>query len=121
VGNSTKVAKKASIPIVSATVVQLSTGIDSRNGSRAAAEKIYGIDKDVLDKLGEISGEVGTDITARKAIREHDRPHTPEEVQFMHEVIKAMIRRLAQYAATGTRPSPSLRLADLPTGTGLLS
>jgi len=103
------------------TALERPTGVEGRSPSRREGERLYSIAFAVLNKLGDISSDVGTDKTARKAQRKYDRPHTPEEWSFMEEIVKQMIERMAYRAATGCAPDPVLTLDDLPGGTGLLA
>ena len=105
------------------TVLECATGEDQN--AREKAAQMCGISTTVLQKVGKISNQVGTDVTARKAKgkrkHDHDRPHTAEECRFMEEVVKQMIERMAYRAAIGWAPEPRLTLDDLPRGTGLLA
>jgi hypothetical protein len=76
--------------------------------SRNSAAKQYNIQIDVLDKLGELTSTRGDERNARK-FGTRITPLSGEEVTWIEETIKAVIRHL------GTRrPGVILTLADLP-------
>ena len=65
-------------------------------GNRRAASQRYGIAKRVLDRVGVLCDSKGGD-DARKA-KGRDYPLTQHEKQFLEEVVRAMIRRAAEFA-----------------------
>lgn len=77
--------------------------------ARTLAAGRYGIDVDILNRIGELSSERGGPREARKA----GKPAaTLDERQWLHEALRAVIRRVAR-AEAGDVESV-LTLADLP-------
>jgi hypothetical protein len=79
-----------------------------RVGGRNSAAKRYAIQIDVLRKLGNLATTRGDEGNARK-IGTQITPLSPEEVTWIEETIKAVIRHLAT-----RRAGVILTLADLP-------
>ena len=63
-------------------------------GGRDAAAVRFGISKEVLRRIAELSTNKGGD-NARKAVG-HASPHTPEEESFLRSAIKTLIHRAAE-------------------------
>jgi hypothetical protein len=77
------------------------------------AAKRYSISRRVLRKLKELSSAVGTERTARKALPpDRRRPHTPQEKAWIEAAVKALIRRLGQYAHDSNREWPKVTMND---------
>ena len=84
----------------------------ARKGRRGAAVKQYGIDRAVLDKIGDLSSEKGG-TQARKAAG-IGRPLKDPEDRFLKEAIKALIYRAAEVAYGPVSRLPEIKLTDLP-------
>lgn len=69
-------------------------------GPREAAARLR-VSRGVLRKVGQLSSRVGDDATTRKFDGQSRRPHTLEEIAFLEAAITALIRRVAEVAATG--------------------
>jgi hypothetical protein len=86
------------------SLMQWSTGVGK--GARDAASRIYNIDRGVLDKLGELTSERGTQRDARKLDSGSTLvPLTDVESRWIRETVKMLIRRKGEYdfePATGT-------------------
>jgi hypothetical protein len=95
------------------TVVETSTR--EKKGARRAASKRYSIEEDLLKKLGHLSSEVGNVETARKMPR-RPRDHTGQEIAWIEAAVKALIRRMGEYAydPTHTWPQVTMKDQDLP-------
>ena len=74
---------------------------------KAAAEK-YGIEVEVLKKIGSLTSEKG----ARKASGTDDL--TAQEARFLKEAIKEVVHRAAELAHTPDGDLPKISLSDLP-------
>ncbi len=92
------------------TVLEASTG--KRKGSRAAAARIYNIDKRILDKIGELSAHRGG-TEARKADGVATE-FSSEERHFLDRALKTIIRRVAQRELTPKGDLPQISWSDLP-------
>ena len=87
------------------------TKLEQMAGGRDAAAVRFGISKQVLRRIGELSTNKGG-ASARKAVG-HAVPHTPEEERFLKSAIKTVIHRAAEVEYG---PDPSRRkitLADI--------
>ena len=91
------------------TVLEISTGASRR---RHAAAVQYGIDRAVLDQIGNLSSEKG-DTPARKAAG-LGRPLTPSDTRFLEEAITALILRAAAVAHAPHARRAAITLTDLP-------
>ncbi len=89
-----------------------------RTGSNKARHAVaiqYKIGKDVLDKLGTLTSDVGDLNTARKLEASSQvRSHTAKEVEWIRAAVKALIRRKAEYDHDPTATLPQITMADLP-------
>lgn len=93
------------------TLLEGSTGAAS--GFRTAVCKKYFIDQAVRDKLGDIVSERGDPTEARKLGNAATMtPLTKQEKQWVEDVIKAFIRRKAEYDADSTSPLVQITMAD---------
>lgn len=81
---------------------------------RLAAAKTYGIDKNVLGMIGNLTANRGGRGTARKASG-IGSDLTGEEARFLDEAVKAIILRVAQVAYDPQKCCPKITLSDLPT------
>jgi hypothetical protein len=69
----------------------------------------------VLDKLGELTSEVGDELSARKFdATSTKRPHTPAEQVWILEIVKLLITRVGEYEFDPAAPLKLITLADLP-------
>jgi hypothetical protein len=97
------------------SLVQWSTGVGK--GARCAASRMYNIDRDVLDKLGELTSERGTQREARKLDSGSTLvPLTDVERRWIREALKMLIRRKGEYdfePATGASLK-QITMTDLP-------
>ena len=84
------------------------------NGSLAAAAGRYGFSKPVLKKLSELTSTVGDVGTARKADVRHPRPYTGEEIRWIEDVVKAMIRRAGEWAFDPNQTFDTLTMTSFP-------
>ena len=91
------------------TVLEGSTGAKTK--VREAVCTMYNIDRPVRDKLGYIASERGSPEEARKlALGATRTPLTEKEKQWVEEVIKALIRRKAEYDADSSAPLPLITM-----------
>jgi hypothetical protein len=82
---------------------------------RGKASNQYGIDRDVLDKFGKLTSEVGDELTARKFDSSSSkRTHTSREQNWIVEVVKILIGRVAEYEHNPGAPLRQITMADLP-------
>jgi hypothetical protein len=78
------------------SLMQWSTGADK--GARGEASRVYKIDREVLDKLGELTSERGTPLDARKLeSRSTLVPLSDSEKQWIRATVKVLIRRKGEY------------------------
>jgi hypothetical protein len=100
------------------TILEASAQRDPRatgGSKRKKTANLFSIDRKVLDKLGELTSNVGDSQNARKAPENGEfRPHTSAEVAWVKAAIRALILRVGQYDADPNRPLPKLTMADLP-------
>jgi len=87
---------------------------DSRN-TRIDVAKRYGIHPEVLSTLGRLTTVVGDERSARKAHPTvHFRPHTAAEIAWTEAVVRALIRRVGEWAADRDGERPKLTMSDFP-------
>jgi hypothetical protein len=87
----------------------------SAGGKRAKAAKKYSISVRVLRRLGDICANKGSETEARKApLQLAFSPLTQAEKNWVTEVVKAMIRRAGEVAASPNKSHPRLTMADFP-------
>jgi hypothetical protein len=99
------------------TMIQQAAASGQKFGKRAArteAATEYGIDLKVLSTLGDLVSEVGDPLTRRKEHAKHKRPLTGTEIRWIEDVVKAMIHRAGERAASPNRQFRALTLADFP-------
>jgi hypothetical protein len=90
------------------------TVVEASAGGRLAASKKYGIEKDVLRKLGELTSERGDHLTARKARSNKPmRPITGAESAWVLSALKIIILRLGDTREIGSLSK--IKMSDLPT------
>jgi hypothetical protein len=89
--------------------------ITNEAGGRAKAVIRYKIDRDVLDKLGTLTSDVGDETTARKVDEQSTkRAHTPAETAWIQAAAKKIIRRVGELEANPAASLASIMMADLP-------
>jgi len=98
-------------------------GAPHREGARSRAAIALQIDLEVLDALGDLT-ETGDLHEARKVVlppmkpgkRKHvQRPLTGVEKRWIQEVVKSLIRRVAEFEANPTGSLTPITMADFPT------
>lgn len=107
--------QRAREPLASMAYFCLSV-LQFRAGGRRKAARHYGIDVDVLDKLGELSSDIGDEKTARKLEqRSYLRAHTTVEIDWVESVVKRLIHRVGEREADPNATLSQMTLADFPT------
>lgn len=87
------------------------TVLEAAAGTRKKAASHFGIEFEMLRKLGELATERGDQGTARKMPRSGTlTPLTPEEERWIKLLIPELIRQAGEFSATGK----VLRMSDLP-------
>jgi hypothetical protein len=86
------------------------TVMQEAGGSRTKASKMFGIDRAVLDKLGELTSTRGDAGTARKAPAAGSL--SVQERQWLDGAVQLIIRRLGEHASG--QAFPLVTMADLP-------
>jgi hypothetical protein len=104
--------KRRGEPLASAAYFCL-TLLELRGGGRKGAAAHYGISFEVLRTLGELTGDIGDAMGARKAKVGHWRAFTNREVAWTEACVKAIIRRVGELAA-GAMNLPTITMANLP-------
>ena len=97
------------------SLIQWSTGITK--GARREASRRYNIDLDILDKIGELTSERGTQKDARKLDSGSTLlPLTDGEKRWIREAVKILIRRKGEYDFDPATASSlkQINMADLP-------
>lgn len=86
--------------------------------TRQAAANQYAVDLAVLNKLGDLTSEIGDENERRREHAKQPRAFTPTEREWIERVVLALIRRLGEVAlstASGTSTSfAHITLADFP-------
>jgi hypothetical protein len=91
------------------------TVVGESAGGRRLASRQYSIAEDVLRKLGELTSTVGSEKTARKLPPpSRRRVHTGQEIAWIEAAVKALIRRMGEYASDRTRAWPRVTMTQLP-------
>jgi hypothetical protein len=89
--------------------------IQSDAGGRTSAAAKFQIHKEVLDKLGALTSDVGDETTARKFdARTTERAHTEAEKAWIEAAVKKIIRRVAEHDHDPTAALSQITMADLP-------
>jgi hypothetical protein len=82
---------------------------------RRKAASMYRIDHDVLDKLGELTNNLGDEVGARKLSEQSElRPPDPQEVAWIEAALRRVIRRVGEYVADPQEAWPQVSMSDLP-------
>ena len=89
------------------------TVLGRNSGGRGQVAVKYSIGLSVLREIGRLTGKKGGGTTARKAVGIDD-DLTSQEICFLEEVVKAMIRRVAEVAYDPDGHFPKIGLEDLP-------
>lgn len=92
------------------TSIEGSTG--AKSGRRPLASKQYGISATVLNTLARITSEHGDAQTARKG--GNSKPLTSGEHKWVEAALKAIIRRVGEYAADPVQNRTEITMGDLP-------
>jgi hypothetical protein len=91
------------------------SAVQSQARSRANASVQYSIERAVLDKLGELTSDMGDELTARKFDECSTRQaHTAAEKEWIVKAVKLLIRRVAEYEHDPSATLRQLTMADLP-------
>jgi hypothetical protein len=91
------------------------TLLEASTGGRNRAAKRYSIEIDVLRALGRLTSSIGDTETARKfkGLSER-RPHTGAEKAWIDAAVKALIRRVGEWAFDPGASLPQITMSDLP-------
>ena len=92
------------------TVIESATG--ERKNKRVAAAKMYGINKRILDRIGDLSANRGG-AEARKADG-IAADFSSQERHFLEQAVKAVIRRMAEKEHSPRKQLSPMPLSDLP-------
>ena len=99
-------------PLLSMAYFCLTVVEANARGRRVAAKK-FGIEENVLNKLGELTSKRGDRLTARKVRGTTPMPPlTDNEISWVVSVIKALILRIGDSRDVATLPK--IKMADLP-------
>jgi hypothetical protein len=94
------------------------TRLEFRAGTkdkRRKAASMYRIEPGVLDKLGELTSNLGDEVGARKLTPQSElRSPTPQEVAWIEAALRRIIRRAGEYAADPQEAWPQVKMSDLP-------
>jgi hypothetical protein len=95
------------------TTIERTTG-QKGGKARDAIEKIYRIDRDILDEIGRLVSTKGTPDEARKLdIGATLTPLTDKQKKWIAAAVRLLIRRKAEYDADPTAPLTQLTMADV--------
>jgi hypothetical protein len=97
------------------SLMQWSTGVS--NGARDRASHMYRIGRDILDKLGELTSEKGTQRDARKLDSGSTLISlTDVERRWIREAVKMLVRRKGEYDfdPLASASLKQITMADLP-------
>ena len=87
--------------------------VDAGDRPRMAAQ--YAIDKDVLDKMANLTSELGDTMTARKVDKHsQDRPLSLLERHWVETCCKMLIRRVGEVAYDPSTTCAQITLANMP-------
>jgi hypothetical protein len=93
------------------TVIEVKAG--GKPEARRKASRIFSIDKEVLDKLGELTSIRGDSLTARKAaLGSTPSPLSDKENKWIEAVIKQLIHRMGENWSD--RKLPVIKMSELP-------
>jgi hypothetical protein len=94
------------------TVLELSAKGFPAKQTRDKVASMYHVCPKVLRMLGYLTSNVGDLRTGRKATVANRRSLTPQEVKWLEEVVKKLIRRAGEYAADPQKQWRQITLAD---------
>jgi len=101
-------------PIASMAYFCLSL-MENKAGGRSNAATMFGIEKDVLNKLGQLTSAVGDLKTARKGSATSSlRAHTPTEIDWMKNAVRECIRRMGNLHPLSVPAPHPLSMKELP-------
>ena len=103
----------ASMASMCLTLLEASAGGTPHERRTSAAAK-YGVAREVLNRLAELTADAGDAQTGREAPVTHPRSHTPAEAGWIEAVVQRLIRRTGEVAYDPGRPWPQITMADLP-------
>ncbi len=103
----------ASMAYMCLTLLEASAGGRPHERRTYAAAK-YGVAREVLKRLAELTSDVGDAQTGREAPVTLHRSHTPAEVGWIEAVVQRLIRRTGEVAYDPGRKWPAITMADLP-------
>lgn len=84
-------------------------------GNQGNAASQYRVSKRVLHKLSELTSTLGQGVEARKFDSQGTRrAPTPQEVNWIEEALKVLIKRAGEYAANPHEALPKITMSDLP-------
>ncbi len=84
-------------------------------GARRKVEHVYGIEEEVLRKLGEFTTNLGDEAEARKVhAGNQNRPPTDRERAWIEAAVRALVHRSGEHDADPQRALPRVTMADLP-------
>lgn len=87
----------------------------AKGTKRHKAASMYAVDYEVLDKLGELTNNLGDEVGARKLTPQSElRPPNPQEIAWIEDALKRIIRRAGEYAADSQKAWPQIKMSDLP-------
>lgn len=69
-------------------------------GRRIDASNKYGVNRDDLNRLGELTSARGDKLSARKGVRNNFLPLTDEDTLWVEGFVKLLIRRIGEYEAS---------------------
>jgi hypothetical protein len=108
----------ASMAYFCLTVIEASVRGKVGRGERNAAAGMYGIGRDVLDRLGELVSVAGAASERRKqaesAKGQKVDPYKQEEIRWMEAVVKALIVRIGERAFDPSQAFTPLTKSDFP-------
>ena len=89
------------------------TMLEKLAGGRANATKKFGIERKVLNEVGELTDKKGGRAMARKA-KGINQELTPGETKFLENAVKVFIRRVAEEAQSPGGPFRKITIEDFP-------
>ena len=95
------------------TVLEASAG-GRPHERRTSAAELYHVDRTVLKTLGDLTSDVGDQMTARKTHFTYARAHSRAEIAWMEAVVQRLIRRAGEVAFDPGRAWPQITMADFP-------
>jgi hypothetical protein len=87
-------------------------GALEKGGGRQSAAKVYSIEREVIDKLGDLADRKGGPH-ARK-FKGYSGPYSERERSWLEDALKKLIRRAAEVAHEPTASRPLITMRELP-------